>query len=58
MWPEATNVSKGRTSLDEFQNNPSYLEPPVFGFQTMRHYDRFPLLAPTLQAMNPVGGNR
>ena len=20
MWPEATNVSKGRTSLDEFQN--------------------------------------
>ena len=57
MWPEATNVSKGRTSLDEFRSNPSYFEPPVFGFQTMSHYDRFPLLAPTLQAMNPVGGN-
>ena len=56
MWPDSTTVDKVRTSLDDIRNNPSHSKVPVFGFQTARHYDNFPALAPTLRAMNQVGG--
>ena len=56
IWPDSTTADKGRTSLGDIRNNPSHSEVPVFGFQTARHYDNFPVLAPTLRAMNQVGG--
>ena len=55
-WPDSTTVDKGRTSLDDTRNNPSNFDPPVFGFQTNRRYDNFPVLSSTLQTMAQVGG--